>query len=205
MITRSAPPELDPVVLRRELQKTYAKIALFPKRRYHLNTGRALATMVGYPAESLEKMPASAVDSFSGAGNPLGMVEVKSGDAVLDVGCGTGLDALFAATKTGPEGRVAGIDITPEAVQVARASAKRAGAGNATFEVGTAEQLPYPDGSFDVVISNNTINNCVVDKLVVLREIHRVLKPGGWLAVADVMIAEPVPDDGRAEIGLWTC
>ena len=145
------------------------------------------------------------IAAFSGAGHPLGMIALRPGDAVLDVGCGSGLDALLAARAIGAAGRVSGVDMTPEVVQLARGAARRVGARNVTLDVGVAERLPYPDGSFDVVLSNNVVNNCAVDKLAVLREMHRVLKPGGRLAIADVMVAEPIPDDGRAEIGLWTC
>src|SRR5262249_25588711 len=126
-------------------------------------------------------------------------------DAVLDVGCGSGLDLLLAARSVGPGGRAAGIDLTPEMVQVARASAGKAGLEHATVDVGLAERLPYPDRAFDVVLANNVINNCAIGKLAVLAEIRRVLKPGGALAVADVVVERPIPDDGRAEIGLWTC
>ena len=205
VLARSAPPALDAPLLRRELQKTYARMALFPGRRYHLNTGRRFAELVGYPADALSGQPASSVDAFSGAGYPLATVELRPGEAVLDVGCGAGLDLLLAARAVGPTGRAVGIDLTPEMVQVARASARKAGLKNVTVDVGLAETLPYPDETFDVVLANNVINNCAVDKLAVLSEIRRVLRPGGALAVADVMIARPIPDDGRAEIGLWTC
>jgi SAM-dependent methyltransferase len=205
VVVRSAPPALDAELLRRELRKVYAKIALFPTRRYHLNTGRPLAELVGYPADQLDAAPPAAIAAFSGAGHPLGMIALRPGDAVLDVGCGSGLDALLAARAVGATGRVTGLDMTPEAIQLARGAARRVGARNVTFDVGVAEQLPYPGGSFDVILSNNVVNNCAVDKLAVLREMQRVLKPGGQLGMADMMVAEPIPDDGRAEIGLWTC
>ena len=204
MLARSAPPALDAALLRRELQKSYARMALFPKRRYHLNTGRGLAELVGYPGEALSALPTASVDAFSGAGRPLGLVEPREGDAVLDVGCGAGLDLLLAAGAVGASGRAVGIDLTPEMVQVARASVRKAGLKNTTVEVGLAERLPYPDGTFDVVLSNNVINNCAFDKLAVLAEARRVLKPGGALAVADVVVAKPIPDEGRADIALWT-
>jgi len=205
VLARSASPALDAALLRRELRKTYARMALFPRRRYHLNTGRGLAELVGYPGEDLAWPPGPSVDAFSGAGYPLGMVHLAPGDAVLDVGCGSGLDLLLAARAVGPGGRAVGIDLTPEMVQVARASARKARLKNATVDVGLGEQLPYPDGAFDAVLANNVINNCAVDKLAVLAEIRRVLRGGGALAVADVMVARPIPDGGRAEIGLWTC
>jgi SAM-dependent methyltransferase len=205
VIVRSNPPALDRELLRRELRKTYARIALFPKRRYHLNTGRAVAELVGYPAADLAAMPAGAVDAFCGAGDPLALVELSPGASVLDAGCGGGLDLLRAAARIGPGGRAAGVDDTAEMVQTARAAARRARAKNVTVEGGTADNLPHPDGSFDVVVANNVVNNCCVDKLATLREMHRVLRPGGQLAIADVVLERPIPDGGRANIGLWTC
>jgi SAM-dependent methyltransferase len=204
MLSRSAAPELDPVVLRRELQKTYAKMALFPQRRYHLNTGLMLALRVGYSAGDLGTRPPDAVATFSGAGNPLAMVTLREGDAVLDVGCGGGLDALLAARQVGPGGRVEGIDMTSEMVRTARANAKRARATNVVFSAGLAEKLPFPDESFDVVVANNVVNNLCFDKPAALHEMFRVLRPQGSLAIADVVVELPIPDDGRADIGLWT-
>lgn len=204
MLSRSAPPQLDQNLLRRELQKGYAKMALFPKRRYHLNLGRPLAVLVGYRSDDLDALPAAAVDRFSGAGNPLALIDLQPGDAVLDVGCGGGLDALLAARRVGPDGRVVGIDLTPEMVRNAREAARQARVKNATFQDAIAEKLPFPDGSFDVVLANNVVNDLCFDKAAVLAEMYRVLRPGGALTVADVVVQIPIPDDGRAEIGLWT-
>lgn len=205
MLSRTAPPQLDEKVLRRELQKNYARMALFPNRRYHLNTGRSLAAFVGYRGEDLDSVPSNAVDTFSGVGNPLAMVDLRSGDAVLDVGCGAGLDVLLAARRVGPEGRVTGIDLTSEMVRKARENGRKAKATNATFQDGIAEALPFPDHSFDVVISNNVVNDLCFDKIAALGEMFRVLRPGGTLALSDIVVQIPIPDDGRAEIGLWTC
>jgi arsenite methyltransferase len=204
VLSRSAPPELDPNLLRRELQKTYAKMALFPRRRYHLNLGREIALRVGYSPDELDAVPAAAVDTFSGAGNPLALVDLRPGDAVLDVGSGGGLDALLAARRVGSAGRVVGVDLTSEMVRKARETARQARAKNLTFEDGIAEKLPFPADSFDVVIANNVVNNLCVDKAAALGEIDRVLRPGGAFAVADVVVQLPIPDDGRADISLWT-
>jgi SAM-dependent methyltransferase len=204
VLSRSAPPEVDASLLRRELQKTYAKIALFPRRRYHLNVGREIALRVGYSPDELAAVPAAAVDAFSGAGNPLALVDVRPGDTVLDIGCGGGLDALLAGRRVGPDGRVVGVDLTSEMVRKARETARQARAKNVTFENGLAEKLPFPDESFDVVIANSVVNHLCVDKSAALAEIHRVLRPGGTFAIADVVVQLPIPDDGRADIGLWT-
>jgi SAM-dependent methyltransferase len=179
-------------------------MALFPRRRYHLNLGRALASLVGYRSDDLDALPAAAVERFSGAGNPLALVDLRPGDAVLDVGCGGGLDALLAARRVGPGGRVVGIDLTPEMVRHAREAARQARVKNAEFQDGIAEKLLFPDGSFDVALANNVVNDLCFDKATVLAELYRVLRPGGTLAVADVVVQIPIPDDGRAEIGLWT-
>jgi arsenite methyltransferase len=204
VLSRSAPPQLDANLLRRELQKSYARMALFPQRRYHLNLGRALALLVGYFSDDLDALPAGAVDTFSGGGNPLALVDLQPGDALLDVGCGGGLDALLAARRVGPTGRVVGLDLTSEMVRKARENARRARAKNVTFRDGIAEKLPFPDESFDVVIANNVVNNLCFAKVAALDEMFRVLRPGGALAISDVVVQIPIPDDGRAEIGLWT-
>jgi SAM-dependent methyltransferase len=179
-------------------------MALFPRRRYHLNLGREIALRVGYAPDDLAAVPASAVDAFSGAGNPLALVDLRPGDAVLDIGCGGGLDAFLAARRVGPSGRVVGVDLTSEMVRKAREAARQAKVTNVLFEDGIAEKLPFSDKSFEVVVANNVVNNLCFDKAAALAEIYRVLRPGGAFAVADVVVQLPIPDDGRADISLWT-
>jgi arsenite methyltransferase len=204
MLSRSAPPGLDESILRRELQRSYAKMALFPHRRYHLNLGRPLAEGVGYDARDLDGAPVGAVDAFSGAGNPLALASLQPGNTVLDVGSGGGLDAFLAARLVGPAGRVIGIDLTSEMVRKSRENARKARVPNAVFQDGVAESLPFPNDSFDCLIANNVVNHLVVDKAAALAEMFRVLRPGGTLAIADTVVQMPIPDDGRADISLWT-
>jgi arsenite methyltransferase len=193
----------DAEVLACEVQKKYAEVADEPGRGFHFHTGRPLAAMLGYPAEWVEATPEAAVESFAGVGNPFRLGALPAGATVLDVGSGAGFDALQAARQVGPAGCVIGVDMTPAMLAKARAAATVAAATNVEFREGRAERLPLPDASLDVVISNGVINLCP-DKAAVYREIHRVLKPGGRLQIADVMVQIPVPEEAKADVNLWT-
>ncbi|MFQ5925637.1 MAG: methyltransferase domain-containing protein, partial [Dehalococcoidia bacterium] len=128
---------------------------------------------------------------------------IDEGEQVVDVGCGAGFDALIAAMKVGPRGRVIGVDMTPEMLEKARRNADSLGIGNAEFREGLTEDMPLEDGSADVVISNGVINLCP-DKEAVYRELYRVLKPGGRLMIADIIVQRAVPDEAKKDIDLWT-
>ena len=194
----------DAARLRRALRRQYARLALFPERPFHLHTGGLLAALLGYPGADLEQVPEAGLAAFSGAAYPFALGGISDGDRVLDVGCGSGLDALLAARVVGPGGSVAGIDLAAEMVGVAGDAARRSGRRNATFREGLAEELPFEDGAFDVVLSNNVLNHLVPDKPRALREMQRVLRPLGRLLLGDVVLERPVPDSGRAELDLWT-
>ncbi|HXG77006.1 MAG TPA: methyltransferase domain-containing protein [Gaiellaceae bacterium] len=142
-------------------------------------------------------------ESFAGVANPFSLGRLQPGERVLDVGSGAGTDSLVAALMVGPEGSVTGIDMTPEMLAKARAGAAELGLGHVTFVEGEAEALPFPDASFDVVVSNGVID-LIPDKDAVFSEIHRVLVPGGRIQIADVTIQKPVSDEGRRNIDLWT-
>jgi ubiquinone/menaquinone biosynthesis C-methylase UbiE len=148
-------------------------------------------------------VPDAAVESFAGVANPFSLGRLRPGERVLDLGSGAGTDSLVAAQMVGNEGRVAGIDMTPEMLAKARAVAEEMGARNVEFVEGEVERLPFPDSSFDVVISNGVID-LVPDKDAVFSEIHRVLVPGGRIQIADVTIQNPVSEEGRRNIDLWT-
>jgi ubiquinone/menaquinone biosynthesis C-methylase UbiE len=165
-------------------------------------TGRAWAEDLGYPPE-LANVPESAAESFAGVANPWVLGRLAAGERVLDLGCGAGTDSLVAAQMVGAEGRVTGIDMTPEMLAKARAAAAELGATNVEFVESEAEHLPFDAESFDVVVSNGVID-LIPDKDAVFGEIYRVLRPGGRIQVADVTIQKPVSEEGRRNIDLWT-
>jgi SAM-dependent methyltransferase len=194
--------DIDVGLLKSEIRKTYASVSRDPEKDFIFPTGRAWAEDLGYP-EELARLPNEVAQSFAGVANPFSLGRLEPGERVLDVGSGAGTDSLVAALQVGPEGTVTGIDLTPEMLDKARAGAAALGLENITFVEGEAERLPFPDASFDVVISNGVID-LVPDKDAVFAEIHRVLAPGGRIQIADVTIQQPVSDEGRRNIDLWT-
>lgn len=159
---------------------------------------RAVAEAFGYSPEELASIPAEANMGLS-CGNPTATANLKPGETVVDLGCGGGLDVLLAAAKVGPTGRAIGIDMTPQMLELARRNAEKAGAVNAEFHYATIDKLPLPDASVDCVISNCVIN-LAPDKPAVLREIARVLKPGGRLAASDIALKKPLPPELGADM-----
>jgi SAM-dependent methyltransferase len=194
--------DIDVGVLKDEIRKTYACVSSEPETQFVFPPGRAWAEDLGYP-EELGRVPESAVESFAGVANPFSLGRLSPGERVLDLGSGAGTDSLVAAQMVGPGGRVTGIDMTPEMVAKARAAATALGVDNVEFLEGEAERLPFPDASFDVVISNGVID-LIPDKDAVFAELYRVLEPGGRIQVADVTIQNPVSAEGRRNIDLWT-
>lgn len=193
---------IDVELLKSEIKKTYASVSREPERDFIFPTGRAWAEDLDYPPE-LGGVPESAVESFAGVANPFSLGRLAPGERVLDLGSGAGTDSLVAAQMVGPEGSVTGIDMTPEMLEKARASAAAMGAGHVRFVEGEVERLPFADASFDVVISNGVID-LVPDKDAVFGELFRVLEPGGRIQIADVTIQQPVSEEGRRNIDLWT-
>src|SRR5438105_3183672 len=194
--------EIDVELLKREIKKTYASVSQEPAKDFVFPTGRPWAEDLGYPAE-LAHVPERAAESFAGVANPFSLGRLEPGERVLDLGSGAGTDSLVAAQMVGSEGSVTGIDMTPQMLAKARAAADELGVRNVEFLEGEAESLPFPDGSFDVVISNGVID-LIPDKDAVFSELYRVLAPGGRLQVADVTIQNPVSAEGRRNIDLWT-
>ncbi len=194
--------EIDVDLLKSEIKKTYASVSEEPEKDFIFPTGRAWAEDLDYPDE-LANVPEAAVESFAGVANPWTMGRLAEGERVLDLGSGAGTDSLIAAQMVGDEGSVTGIDMTTEMLGKARAAAAEVGVTNVEFVESEAEQLPFPDGSFDVVISNGVID-LIPDKDAVFAELYRVLTPGGRIQIADVTIQNPVSADGRRNIDLWT-
>jgi arsenite methyltransferase len=194
---------VDVEVLKCEIKRTYAEVSQAPDKDFIFPTGRAWAHDLGYPPDLLERVPAASVESFAGVANPFSLGPLAAGEGVLDVGCGAGTDSLVAAQMVAPDGRVTGLDMTPEMLAKARASAAEMGLANVEFVLGEAEDMPFEDASVDVVISNGVID-LIPDKEAVFSEILRVLRPGGRMQIADVTIQNPVSEEGRRNIDLWT-
>jgi SAM-dependent methyltransferase len=200
MTTAKAPVDVD--VLRDAIQKTYTDVSTEPEQDFIFPTGRPWADDLGYPAE-LANVPEETVQSFAGVANPFSLGRIEPGSTVLDLGCGAGTDLLIAAQMAGPEGGAIGVDMTPAMLERARASATAMGLGNVELHQSLIESLPLADESVDVVISNGVID-LVPDKDAVFSELDRVLRPGGRLQLADVVIHTAVSEDARERIDLWT-
>ena len=197
-----ADPGLDADFLKSEIKRTYASVSERPDEDFIFPTGREWARDLGYPDE-LDNVPDGSAASFAGVANPFSLGRLNEGERVLDLGSGAGTDSLVAAQMVGPGGSVTGVDMTPQMLKRARASAAELGVENVEFVEAEAEQLPFADASFDVVISNGVID-LIPDKDAVFAELHRVLEPGGRLQIADVTIQRPVSEEGKRNIDLWT-
>jgi SAM-dependent methyltransferase len=198
-----APPTVDLDALRASIRAEYAAVAAEPDRGFHFHTGYRLAAILGYPQEWIEALPRGAVVSMAGTGNPFALGPLESGERVVDCGCGAGADALIAARLVGPTGHVIGVDMTVEMLRVARANAAQAGLSHVEFREGLLEALPIETGWADVVISNGVLN-LVPDKAAAIAEMYRVLRPGGRLQAADIVLERRVSDASKQDVSLWT-
>ena len=194
---------VDVELLRSEIEKTYTEVSTEPAKDFIFPTGRAWAEQLGYPEPELTRVPDATVESFAGVANPFSLGPIEQGTTVLDLGCGAGTDLLIAAQMTGAAGSVVGVDMTRPMLDRAQASARAMGLANVELRESLIESLPLPDASVDVVISNGVID-LVPDKQAVFAEIDRVLRPGGRLQIADVVIHTEVSADARDRIDLWT-
>jgi arsenite methyltransferase len=194
---------LDVDVLRTAIQEEYAEVAACPMKGFHFHTGRFLADRLGYPAERVDALPDAVVESFAGVGNPFSWGNLQPGETVVDLGCGAGFDTVLAAQMVGADGRVIGVDMTPAMLNKARRNAELLGLRNVDLREGFLEEVPVADATADVVISNGVINLCP-DKATVLAEAFRVLKPGGRLQIADIIVSKAVPEGAKQDIALWT-
>ncbi len=196
-------PAINLGSLRRAIQEEYALVAQEPEHGFHFLVGRPLARLLGYTQAWLDGIAEPTIASFAGTGNPFSVGELQPGERVIDVGSGGGFDSLIAAKMVGPTGQVIGVDMTPAMVLKARASAAAVGTQNVQFREGFGEALPAEDEWADLVISNGVLN-LMPDKDAALREMARVLKPGGRLQIGDILVQKPVPQDAKEDISLWT-
>jgi SAM-dependent methyltransferase len=184
------------------IRQKYTKVSVSPGGLFQYPTGRAALEALNYDSEVIQALPDSAMASYCGVGNPFTLEPIHEGEAVLDIGCGTGVDTLIAAILVGPKGRAVGIDMIPEMLDQAKNNLRETRLKNVTFQPASAENLPFPDESFDVVISNGVFN-LIPDKVKALAEAFRVLRSNGRLMIADQVLTGNLPDDMKARVENW--
>jgi arsenite methyltransferase len=184
------------------VQAMYTAVATTPEQEFHFPTGRRACEFVGYPAAHLNATPPAAIESFAGVGYPFAAGVIREGDVVLDIGSGSGTDTLIASRLVASRGRVFALDMTPAMLRKLEANVARAGAQNVEAVEGNAEAVPLPEASVSVVTTNGVIN-LVPDKAVAVREMFRVLRPGGWVQLADIVVDTLPSDACRAKPQLW--
>jgi ubiquinone/menaquinone biosynthesis C-methylase UbiE len=193
---------VDTTELRDRVRELYREVAQQPGAEFHFETGRALAERLGYPADWLDAVPPDALASFAGVGHMLDLAAVAPGETVLDLGSGSGTDAFIAGLLTGPAGHVIGVDMTDAQLAKSRRLRDSRGLDHVAFVEGLIEEPPADPGSVDVVISNGVIN-LAPDKEAVFRAVARVLRPGGRLALADIVSARELVERTRRNVSLW--
>jgi arsenite methyltransferase len=201
-MTESTQATVDVQELESKVKDMYRHVAEEPHGDYHFELGRSLAERLGYPGDVLDRIPSSAVESFAGVGYFFDLAELRDGERVVDLGSGSGMDVFFAATQVGSEGGVVGIDFTLEQLEKARRLAEEAGFHQVELREGRIESLQADDESFDCVISNGVIN-LAPQKETVFAEAARVLKPGGRLALADIISEQQLKESIVCDADLW--
>jgi arsenite methyltransferase len=200
----TCPIGFDVATLRGEVQAMYSRVAASPDGEFHFHRGpHYAATMLGYDATELAALPSEVTSSFAGVGNPHAIDRIPVGATIVDIGCGAGMDLLLAGRRTGPSGSAIGVDMTEAMRRRALHGAAVSGLAHVDVRDGDATRLPVEDRSVDVIISNGVLN-LVPDKVHAIAEIARVLKPGGRVQIADIVIGEILPDSALRDIDLWT-
>jgi arsenite methyltransferase len=194
--------QLDTAELEQRVKHMYQEVALEPEHEFHFETGRPLAERLGYPTDDLDAIPAAAIESFAGVGYFLDLAAIAPGEAVLDLGSGSGTDSFVAARATGTEGRVVGVDMTEAELAKGRRLADEHGLGQVEFRAGYIERPPVEDTGFDCVISNGVIN-LSPDKAAVFAAAARALRVGGRLALADIVSEKQLPEGVTCDAALW--
>lgn len=184
------------------VREAYSNAADSPWNRHPFPIGRDFARSLGYPEDLLQRLPESSVKRFTGVSNVSVFAEIRAGSTILDFGCGSGTDSLIAAEKTGPEGRVYGVDFSPSMVSHALIGAVKTGAANVNFQVTDGHNIPFATGRFDVALVNGIFNlNPVRSGL--FRELARVIRPGGILYGAEIVLCEPMDAEEQASLANW--
>ena len=202
-MTETTTQRLDTRELEDRVKQMYEEVALEPEREFHFETGRPLAERLGYPVDELNRIPAEAIDSFAGVGYFLDLATIAEGESVLDLGSGSGMDSFLAGLHAGSSGRVVGVDMTRAQLEKATGLAERDGISNVEFRLAYIEEPPVDDGTFDCVISNGVIN-LAPDKAAVFAAAARALKPGGRLALADIVSEVQLPETITCDASLWS-
>jgi arsenite methyltransferase len=184
------------------IKEKYKVVAINPEGKFRYPTGRAGLEGQKYDPEILRALPEDVLASYCGVGNPFSLGSITKGEAVLDIGCGAGVDTFIAAIMVGPEGRVIGIDLISEMLNRARTNLEKTSFKNVIFQEGSAEELPFPDRTFDVVISNGVFN-LITDKAKALKEVFRVMKSSGRFLLADQILTRDMPVDSKSMVENW--
>ena len=192
-----------PEAIRASIKERYGNLARSPQSEKGVPVGPESAKALGYPAAEIDGLPNSVTESYAGVGNPFSLAEFRAGETVLDLGCGAGMDTILAARKVGASGKLIGVDFSPEMIDKATSNALALDLSNVEFRLGALEALPLEDGTVDVAISNGVFNLCP-DKPKVLGEVFRVLRVGGRLCMADMILEEHVTPEKVQLMGSWS-
>jgi arsenite methyltransferase len=193
----------DQKALTKAIVDEYTDLACNPNKQFHFISGKRLTEVLDYPSSLLKNIPSGAIASFAGVGNPFKMGYPKTGETVIDIGCGAGIDSLIASRFVELEGTVVGIDMTPSMIAKSKEHAYQSFALNTRFILAYAHHIPLPDHYADLIISNGVIN-LIPDKSLVFQEMFRLLKPGGRIQIADVLLDAPVSPLAKDRVHLWT-